>query len=382
MRKLIDVPRILPADGDYPNGRIGNSLPAQGGNPAVVGTAIVEELQGDFYQLLQKLIIDAGVVPNDLPDNVSNGYQLLEAFNAKILQTALASSLISRTAFDNVFTKLNTGSIGSILFDNNPSAIVRIGDAQTAIFDLDNISLVINGIMRDGSIDVPVGTRVTVTFKNVAVGTSLRITPSAFSGFVFNFDGLSSILPLVAGLDNTFTFKFLGVDPAQSSKKVILVESAPGYALSQLNGKADASDVILKGGGDAYDPAADTDPVNLGNVKTLIDRISSGVLTAGVGINLIFSSAYRYGAFVHFTMRYSIASGAVADKVVATLNSSVPVAESRWEFTAGNRGTDTKEINTLYVAQGSREIRLYEAGDSGVEFTMSGFYPVNLDFVP
>lgn len=266
MRSLQDVPRILPADGDYPNGRIGNSEPAQGGNPAIVGTAIVEELQGDLIQLIQKLIIDAGVVPNGLPDNVSNGYQLLEAFNAKILQTALASSLISRTAFDNVFTKLNTGSIDSILFDNNPSDIIRIGDAQTAIFDLDNVSLVINGIMRDGSIDVPVGTRIAVTFKNVAAGTSLRIAASGLSGFVFNFDGLTGSLPLVAGVDNTFIFKFLGVDPDQSSKKVILVESAPGYVLSQLNAKANESDVIIKGGGDAYAPAADTDPVNKGYV--------------------------------------------------------------------------------------------------------------------
>tara|TARA_R110000850_G_scaffold249132_2_gene374021 strand:+ start:278 stop:886 length:609 start_codon:yes stop_codon:yes gene_type:complete len=87
MRKLTDVPNIEPVTADYPKGRLRDKV------GAVPGTTLVESLNGDATQLFQKLVIDAGITENDTPDNVSNGYQLLDALVSKINeQTLLASN--------------------------------------------------------------------------------------------------------------------------------------------------------------------------------------------------------------------------------------------------------------------------------------------------
>jgi hypothetical protein len=81
MRKLIDGQNVDGATGDYPKGR---SRDKDGATP---GTITNELIRGDAEQFFQKLIIDAGIVENDLPDNVSNGYQLVESLIAKIKET-------------------------------------------------------------------------------------------------------------------------------------------------------------------------------------------------------------------------------------------------------------------------------------------------------
>jgi hypothetical protein len=78
MRKLIDGTNVDAATGDYPKGRVRNKV---GGTP---GTIYNEELHGDIMQFFQKLVIDGPVAENDLPDNVTNGYQLIDALVAKI----------------------------------------------------------------------------------------------------------------------------------------------------------------------------------------------------------------------------------------------------------------------------------------------------------
>tara|TARA_R110001632_G_scaffold139861_1_gene255706 strand:- start:1092 stop:1622 length:531 start_codon:yes stop_codon:yes gene_type:complete len=78
MRKLIDTPNTDAVTTNYPKGRVRDK------SGATQGTTYSEILVGDMYQLFQKLVIDAGITENDVPDNVTNGYQLLEALNAKI----------------------------------------------------------------------------------------------------------------------------------------------------------------------------------------------------------------------------------------------------------------------------------------------------------
>lgn len=78
MRKLLDGTNVDAATGDYPNGRTRDK------DGATPGTILNEVLLGDIQQFFQKLLIDSGIAENDTPDNVSNGYQLLEALAAKI----------------------------------------------------------------------------------------------------------------------------------------------------------------------------------------------------------------------------------------------------------------------------------------------------------
>ena len=66
----------------------GTTTPISGLNPFGLikdnptGTKVNVKSQGDQWVFFQKLMNDAGVAPNHLPDNTSNGFQLMDAFNA------------------------------------------------------------------------------------------------------------------------------------------------------------------------------------------------------------------------------------------------------------------------------------------------------------
>lgn len=77
MRTLVAGTNIEAPSADYPNGRVRN---LNGG----AGTILNEILIGDLIQLMQKLVIDASITPNGLPDNVTNGYELMDALVEKI----------------------------------------------------------------------------------------------------------------------------------------------------------------------------------------------------------------------------------------------------------------------------------------------------------
>lgn len=61
---------------NYPDGRIKDNTGA--GN----GTAVNERTKGDWHQAIAKLMRDYDIVPNGLPDNVTNGYQIVDALRA------------------------------------------------------------------------------------------------------------------------------------------------------------------------------------------------------------------------------------------------------------------------------------------------------------
>jgi hypothetical protein len=74
MIRLESKPDVTPPATPYPYGRIKDRV------GAVPGTPVTEEVYGDFHQFFEKLMALAGVTGNDLPDNDTNGYQLMEAF--------------------------------------------------------------------------------------------------------------------------------------------------------------------------------------------------------------------------------------------------------------------------------------------------------------
>ena len=78
MRLLTAVPNTDPGSTDYPNGRVRDKA------GVTDGTTGGEVLFGDITQFFQKLVIDAGITENTLPDNVTNGYQLVTALMGKI----------------------------------------------------------------------------------------------------------------------------------------------------------------------------------------------------------------------------------------------------------------------------------------------------------
>ena len=109
-RNLTDGSNINPATPDYPNGRTRDKA------GAVAGTTINEVLTGDTAQFFQKLLIDASITPNGNPDNVSNGYQLIDALLKKISNSNL------RASNETIITS-PTSSTESVTFSFIPDAI-------------------------------------------------------------------------------------------------------------------------------------------------------------------------------------------------------------------------------------------------------------------
>lgn len=74
MRDLKNIPNISPVSSDYPHGAIKNTSGAD------VGTPIIAEVYGDIVQNAWRAMDVAGVSANGIPDNMSNGFQLLRAY--------------------------------------------------------------------------------------------------------------------------------------------------------------------------------------------------------------------------------------------------------------------------------------------------------------
>lgn len=110
MRTVENLNNVEAPDGDYLSGRTKDASPAGSRN----GTPVNEALLGDIKEFFEKLMREAGITPNDLPDNTSNGFQLYQAFlnqtktytNSEI--EALYESVTNTNKFtDALLTKLN-----------------------------------------------------------------------------------------------------------------------------------------------------------------------------------------------------------------------------------------------------------------------------------
>ena len=73
-RNILQLTNVDPADSAYPSGRVRNN---PGDNS---GTPVNEALLGDMVQFFQKIMVEAGITPNQLPDNEYSGWQLFEAY--------------------------------------------------------------------------------------------------------------------------------------------------------------------------------------------------------------------------------------------------------------------------------------------------------------
>ena len=73
-RNLKDRTNIQAPNANYPNGRVIDDTGAGDGTP------LDESILGDYHQFFAKLMRDADVVPNDLPDNETDGNQLFFSY--------------------------------------------------------------------------------------------------------------------------------------------------------------------------------------------------------------------------------------------------------------------------------------------------------------
>lgn len=96
MRILKDIINTKQPDFSYPKGNIRNK--DTGALPPEDGTPVVEEVYGDIIQFHQRLAELSETTENDLPDNKTNGYQLLQAFRNVFMKKTVFNE-IDNTAF-------------------------------------------------------------------------------------------------------------------------------------------------------------------------------------------------------------------------------------------------------------------------------------------
>lgn len=101
-RALLTVPNVDGVSADYPKGRVRDKA------GAVPGTTYTEVLHGDIIQFFQKLLIDASITENGNPDNVTNGYQFLDALVDKIKESTKVDTAI---VVERANASFNSGTI-------------------------------------------------------------------------------------------------------------------------------------------------------------------------------------------------------------------------------------------------------------------------------
>lgn len=101
-RALLTVPNVDGVSSDYPKGRVRDKA------GAVPGTTYTEVLHGDIIQFFQKLLIDASITENGTPDNVTNGYQFLDALVDKIKESTKVDTTLTT---ESATAPFNSGTI-------------------------------------------------------------------------------------------------------------------------------------------------------------------------------------------------------------------------------------------------------------------------------
>jgi hypothetical protein len=195
MRTLASVPRVIAPTTDYPGGRIQDKNNAV--VPAVKGTPITELIYGDIVQFFQRIAQLGSITPNNTPDNVTNGHQLIEALIATIRTQIVASLTNKGVAELSTEAEVMAGSdnerivtpYGLDRLVENLFAISDIGKTYTTPSTGHTLSGSAGGFTNIGSL-VFVEGRFTLNIAGGSAGSDFRIQDStgagAMTGMVLN----------------------------------------------------------------------------------------------------------------------------------------------------------------------------------------------------
>ena len=166
MRKLINQQNIDNSNPfDYPFGRIRNNTGS--GN----GTPVNERVYGDVHTNIAKLMSLYGINGNDLPDNETNGYQIIDALIALASKNDFIQPLTLNSGIINIPIKL-----GFML--ENEQVVCKAGfnlGSETQIKGSDNVtfSLTTNGSFLINEYVRLIKTSAGVTIVRLSDDTSL-----------------------------------------------------------------------------------------------------------------------------------------------------------------------------------------------------------------
>lgn len=166
MRKLSTNPNVDNSDlVNYPDGRIKNNDGS--GN----GTPVNERVYGDIHQTIAKLMRLYGIIPNDLPDNETNGFQIVDALIALASKNDYILPLSVDTGVLQVPIKLGAMKENEAvicLSGFNYTAETQIKGSDNATFALTNL-----GVFKTGNYVRLIKTALGVTLVRIADNVSL-----------------------------------------------------------------------------------------------------------------------------------------------------------------------------------------------------------------
>lgn len=285
MRNLSVVPNIGGSSSSYPDGVIIDNA------SGVTGTALTEMLYGDTIQTVHKLKRLSGITPNGLPDNETNGFQLLRALLEQSIPKWQPPS--SNVVFENIqFVTYNNGLYfhkTAVNTTNNPAADT-INWAQILYWN---------------------GTRIVFadTYSKSEVYNKLEVYNKTETNSISEIDQK----------DNLRSLK---------------------------------TNVIEKDSTEAYTPIQPTHPVNLaalnsGGTRTAV--LNCQLISSSINAGLSSVQAQRIGAFIFISGRISLTSDPSDSPTAFTLPSEIGLAGMD-TYISGHDGNGSNSQNTIMKA--------------------------------
>lgn len=118
MIKLVNKTNAAPISGDYPYGNVKDNTGVGD------GTLLDKAMFADAMQFFERLMAKSGIVPNGLPDNSANGFQLFEALQLASKPYKEYNGLISQTGTSApTITLMGINNIGSIVWTRSSLGI-------------------------------------------------------------------------------------------------------------------------------------------------------------------------------------------------------------------------------------------------------------------
>ena len=262
----------------YPDGRIQDNTGA--GN----GTPVNERVYGDIYQALLKVKRLSGIIENGLPDNETNGFQLVDALRELASKNDILQSISTDATTLSVTAKLNPMLTNETLIckaNANYTAEAQIQGTDGTIY-----ALTVVGSFKTNESVMLIKTGVGVTLIRVADAVSLD---SMVSEFLY-LKKASQAQEDAGAVDTVATTPL--VNKVTFAKRVNGVDSATYLATALINGlypkehfaivaALGASPTKNIGWFSGFDPGAGTVGANLpvsGDITNAeIVQVSSGV---------------------------------------------------------------------------------------------------------
>lgn len=285
-RKLENLVNVDTPSVDYPRGRVRDeSAPA-----ANDGTPVNEALMGDIHQFFAGLLDSAQVTPNGLPDNTTNGFQLLKAFQ---LHLTKLHGVLDESLTAEYINAPGGGSPKDIVYYNNRFYISTLSPFKVSVYNASTAAEVAAEEFGSGVVTNPTGIAISNGKAYVCDATDNKI-------YVFNLsDGtaipaedidLSGNTPEGIFIKNDKAYVAVtGPNAGMMVMDIATLAHIPAESIALTN----ARDIKIIGNRIFISRTTEIKVYKLSD-QTLLYTIGAAALTGGGGLDICGDKIYVY----------------------------------------------------------------------------------------